>query len=325
VSTMQELLESQGLNGLYPTDWDGFIGQAPVKRQLRVAATSARMRGAAMSHVLLASGEAGCGKTTLALLTATELGTKMQAVSGRIDLNDARIVLAGLQDGDVLFIDEFHTLFSRGKSNAEWLLHLLQDGVLMGPHGPEEQPDITVIAATTDAGKLPDTFLTRFKLQPVIEPYDDDSATRIAIQMGAQTLLRPLPWPSIDNFHAIARAGNNNPRTIGSILSNLRDITLVEPHTFNEATQAYDLTEALEWLGLSPDGLTKQARAYLQIMLTEFGGQAGERALSDRLNEPGGVRHIERLLLSRGYIARTRSGRVLTKDGILRARLEEAA
>lgn len=323
--TMDKVLETSGLTaGLYPQTWGDFIGQEPVKRQLRVAAQSAKLRQTAMGHVLLGSGMAGVGKTTLALLTAAELGTGLQVVTGKIGLDEARINLSGLNDGDVLFIDEFHQVFQRGKAKAEWMLHLLQDGVLVGPHGPEEQPNVCVIAATTDVGKLPDTFISRFQYRPIIEPYTEDEAATIAVNMAKRILLRPLPWPSVTDFRRIARAGSNNPRTIGSIISNLRDLVIVHPETYDQDSETYDLTEALSWLGLSSDGLTKQAREYLRVLVTEFGGMAGEKPLMDRLAEPGGLGHIERPLMDRGLVARTRSGRVLTKDGIVRAKQETA-
>jgi hypothetical protein len=43
---------------------------------------------------------------------------------------------------------------SIAKHHAEWLLHLLTDGELMGPTGPERQPRVTVIGTTTDVGRL---------------------------------------------------------------------------------------------------------------------------------------------------------------------------
>jgi Holliday junction resolvasome RuvABC ATP-dependent DNA helicase subunit len=45
----------------------------------------------------------------------------------------------------------------------------------------------------------------------------------------------------------------------------------------------------------------------------------GEKALMDRLQEPN-LNSVERLLMKREYITKTRQGRVLTGDGIKRAR-----
>jgi Holliday junction resolvasome RuvABC ATP-dependent DNA helicase subunit len=238
------------LGGDYPLTWDGFIGQEVAKRKLITAARSARMRGDRMEHTLLASGTPGIGKTSLAMLLAAELGGTLKVVSGAIKVNDARIALSELNDGDVLFIDEIHQVFSGSKVAGEWLLHLLQDGVLMGPHGAEAQPKITVTAATTHAGVLPATVLERFTITDLV-PYTDEEAGRIAAALAARVL--------------------------------------------------------------------EDCRDYLVVLLRDFAGGAGARALQDRLQEPGGLSMTERLLQEKDLIALTKAGRVLTATGIRRA------
>lgn len=302
----------------YPQTWDDFVGQPKVKRQLQVAIESADKRGARLSHILLASGVPGIGKTALALLTAIEAERRMHPVSGKMSTNEARIALSRLEDGDILFIDEAHRLVNGGKKNAEWLLHLLQDGVIMGPKGPEQQPDVTIIAATTDVGRLPQTILSRFQLRPVLRAYTAEEAAQITLRMCDRILPKGVPLPEVDELRGIARAGSNNPRTISAIITNLRDLAVVDLASVHDGTR-YDLTEPLSWLGLTPDGLTQSACDYLVALLEDFSGQAGERALQDRLNEPGGLEHIEALLMEHGLIARTPQGRVLTGPGITRA------
>lgn len=313
------------LGGDYPTTWDSFVGQDSAKRQLMVACKSARLRGETMEHVLIASSEPGIGKTALALLCARELDANVKIISGKINVAQARIALSELQDGDVLFIDEVHMLVQGGKGNAEWLLHLLQDGVLMGPMGPEVQPKITVIAATTDVGRLPKTIIDRFSKRPDLSPYSHDDATRIALGKASKLFTTPLtPFPSVENCEAIALAGNCNPRLIGHILSNLRDIAVTtDADNYDKNARTYDLSEALAWMGLTEDGLDRVARRYLIALLKDFAGGAGERALADRLGETGGLGHVEQILMAKGLIAKTKQGRVLTQSGIHRARAVE--
>lgn len=302
----------------YPQTWDEFIGQDTAKRQLQVAIASAKTRSAPLGHVLLASGTPGIGKTAMALLATAELEAGMNIVSGKMSLNEARIALSVLDDRDVLFIDEIHRLVQGGKGNAEWLLHLMQDGVLMGPKGPEVQPMVTIIGATTDVGRLPETIVSRFPLRPVLKPYTLDEATEIAIDMVSHALPGGVPFPNMDDMRAIARAASHNPRTIRAIVNNLRDLALVDIDAVHDGTN-YDLSEPLAWLGLTLDGLTDTACRYLVILIEDFAGQAGERAMQDRLQEPGGIDHTERLLMEKGLIAKTPQGRVLTREGITRA------
>lgn len=315
-TTAQTIAERLGLHGQYPADWDEFIGQDRATRQLRIACKSSAMRQAPMGHVLLASEIPGIGKTTLGLLIAWELGVGIKMASGRIDVNQARILLAGMRDRDVLLIDELHRTFQGGKAKGEWLLHLLQDGVIVGPRGPEKQPRITVVGSTTEIVRIPETILSRFPLRPTLEPYDEHDAALICSSMAARTLPSGLPYPSAENIEAIVRAANHNPRTMGSILANLRDLATVDLAAVHDGTN-YVLNEPFEWLGLSEDGLHEKDLEYLLALLDDFGGQAGEKAMSDRMRQD--VTYIERTLLDRGLIARTSRGRVLTQDGIMRA------
>jgi Holliday junction resolvasome RuvABC ATP-dependent DNA helicase subunit len=199
--------------------------------------------------------------------------------------------------------------------HAERLLHLLTDGVLMWPRGPEAQPRVTVIGATTDAGRLPETLVSRFGLRPVLTAYSDHEGAMIAMRMAPPIFTTLAPFPSVADFEAVARAASNNPRLIRALLESLRDLALVDLQAVHDGS-AYDLSEALMWLGLTGDGLTYLALGYLQALHTEFAGQAGERSIADRLQEPGGVASTERLLQDKGLIAKTRAGRVLTAAGI---------
>lgn len=306
------------MTDLYPTDWADFIGQEQVKSQLMTAATAAYERRRPLGHVLLTSPLPGIGKTALAHLVSAQLGGELFCVSGKIDVQSARIVLAQTLDHDVLLIDEIHRMFVGGKSNGEWLLHLLQDGVLMGPAGVEKVPGITIIGTTTDGGALPDTITSRFQHRPVLVPYSDAEALQIAAKMSQRIFdVETIPRPSEGDLGAIVRASSNNPRTIRTLLVNLFDVAWVNLAEVWDG-ESYDLTEPLRWLGLSPDGLDAASLRYMRVLLDKFGGTAGEKIMADALREPAGVRHIERTLLERDLICLTPKGRVLTSAGIKR-------
>jgi Holliday junction resolvasome RuvABC ATP-dependent DNA helicase subunit len=317
------------LRGDYPECWDDFIGQEQAKRKLLVASSSAAIRKAPMDHVLIRSGKAGVGKTALAYLAARQMGTQIKVVAGKIKVGEARMLLSRMTDGDVLFYDEIHQAVQGGKGNGEWLLTLLQDGCMPGPRGLEKAPAITVIGATTDAGRLPETILTRFSTLDLVD-YTDDEGLRIVLSLATRVFPKSLPLPSVENAGAIARACCNNPRTIRQLLINVRDIALTSEGANLTGTGIeahYDLTEAMAWLGLSDDGLTELARRYLLALVKDFGGEAtGERTMRDRLNEPGGLTFVERLLMDKGLIVKTRSGRIPTAGGLARAQeIEDAA
>lgn len=311
------------LEGPYPKSFTDFIGQEKARMQLLAAITSSAKRNEPMSHALLASGTPGIGKTTLGRLTASVLQTGFVELGGLVTDKDAVMALKAMKDGDVLFLDEVHRLVSRGKAKAEWLLTLLQDGTIHTPTGVVQAPRITVIAATTDAQKLPETILDRFPIKPVLDPYSDDEATKIAL-LTAERLgfgdVVPLPadtgW-----LTGVAKACDNNPRRMGDLLESVRDVAL-STDCANLLPNGYSLDIALDWNGLTPDGLTTTAQHYL-LGLFGYGGRAGLPSIKALLNEEQ-VGHTEKLLIQKGLIQVTPQGRELTPIGIDRA-LELAA
>lgn len=302
-----------GLGGEYPRSWDEYVGQEQAKRQLQIFALSAKERGKPMGHVLLRSGQPGIGKTTLALLSAATMDTSVHIVTGKITFKQARLLLTCCEDGDILFIDEIHSMVRGGAGQSEWMLPFLETGALVGPFGPEEVPAITVIGATTDDGRLPDTFLSRFTPIDLV-PYTDDEAARIAAVMGGR-MLHGFPAPGEDLCRGIARAANNNPRMIRTILANIRDLAVVEG-----VDGGFNFSEALTFLGLSEDGLDRKAQRYLGTLFKMFSGTAGEKAIRDTMQEPGGLASTERLLQNKGLLTLTAAGRTLTQEGIRRAK-----
>lgn len=307
------------LGGDYPTSWDDVFGQEKAKTELIEAAQAARALQVPMDHTLIISGSPGVGKTTLALLTAEETGGRLTVATGKIKPGQARILLSGMRDGDVLFIDEIHSMVAGGGSQSEWLLNFLHDGVLMGPRGMEEMPKVTVLAATTDPGRLKETLLERFAIVE-LEPYTDEQADQIAAGMAKRVLLPPLPLPSKENCARVARAASNNPRLMRTIWRKIRNTAIVNKGN-NWDGQHYDVDATLDRMGLTPDGLNLTARRYLLALLETFAGEpAGAGAMQDVLREPGGLHYVERLLMDKDLVTKTKQGRCLTTAGVRRAR-----
>jgi len=305
----------------YPRTWDAYVGQSEAKAFLRAAARSAKIRKTRMDHTLIASGQAGIGKSALVRLIAQDLDVGLAELQGAVDVNDALRALSAMQDGDILFLDEIHLMVSGGRAKSEWLLSFLQDGVIVTPAGVHSVPKVTVIGATTDAQKLPEAVLSRFTVKPVLESYTDEEADKIVDLMGRRLFREVgLQPPGEFNREAIVSASNKNPRVITQLVRILRDSILDYPQPVDSwVTNCYPMDKMFAWSKLTHDGLDRTAQEFLSVLAISPSGRAGEKTIAQALGEPTFPRHTEKLLLQKGYIRICAQGRELTPEGLDRA------
>jgi Holliday junction DNA helicase RuvB len=302
---------------------EDYIGQEPLKNQILTYIKSAQVQHAALPHVLLASGYPGVGKTTMARLIAEIMGVKIIELVPPFKSIET-IVDAAKQLGnkDILFIDEIHKLTDGvGARGAEVLLKILEDKVAFLPTGQVIRlADITIIGATTDRDKLPETIVDRFKIKPYFQAYDMGELGRIAIRFAFRHRAEDLV--DDDLAFAIAYACRGTPRIIEEMIMAAKAMALSSgtPPTPEEL---------LEFLEVEPDGLTRTHIHYLTALRQYYGRETkdggvefivGEAAMMQILRETKqGIGRIERFLVERGLIDRTPRGRRLTPAGIERA------
>jgi len=299
--------------------WNAYVGQEPMKRELRVAMVSATKRKRALDHVLLASGLPGVGKTTMARLIAAEMGVELIMLVPPFNLSTLYEAAQSLPDNGVLFIDEIHQLTAGGGAGALNLYHMLEEKRLYLDSGMVQLNDITVIGATTDVDLLPEPLITRFPLKPTMHPYSNAELVRIAVRFAAAEKADL----SDDLLVTIALACQGIPRIARELVATARDLTLafdVEPTS----------AELLDHKQLDPDGMGRSHRDYL-LALLRHGHQvdratgedvyrAGEETLRTLLRETKqGMGRLERALMDGGLVDRTSRGRALTPAGIARA------
>jgi len=301
-------------SALRPTSLDDFVGQERVKQQLDLVLQAAKQRSASADHILLA-GPPGLGKTTLAMIVATELGAPLRLSSGPTiqHAGDLASMLSSLVPGEVLFLDEIH----RMSRSAEEMLYLAMEDfrvdvmVGKGPGAtsiPLDLAPFTLVGATTRAGMLPAPLRDRFGFTAHLDYYEDDELEHIVTRSAQQLGIGIDPESSAE----IAGRSRGTPRIANRLLRRTRD--------YAQVRNSGDITlsgtrNALELFEVDERGLDRLDRAVLAALVDNFsGGPVGLSTLAMSVGEePETVETVcEPFLVRQGFMSRTPRGRTAT-------------
>ena len=308
------LNEQDDERSLRPLRFDEFIGQKKNTENLKIFIKSAKMREVPLDHVLLA-GPPGLGKTTLALIIARELGVNIKATSAPVidKAGDLASILTGLEDNDVLFIDEIHRL---SPVIEEILYPALEDrsidiviGQGIGARSIKlNLKPFTLIGATTRTGLLTSALRDRFGINMRLEYYTVDELREIALRTAS------IINCSIDDDAAleIAKRSRRTPRIVNRILKRVSDFATVEGlKRIDIAITRY----ALEKLEIDNLGLDDMDRKFLAAIISKYaGGPVGIKTIAISVGEEIDTLedYYEPFLVQSGLIKRTPRGRVAT-------------
>jgi len=315
-SGADDLERSQEL-ALRPKTLKEFVGQKRVANQLDLLLAAARNRNSPADHVLL-SGPPGLGKTTLAMIIASEMNAPIRITSGPAiqHAGDLASILSSLVEGEILFLDEIH----RMSRPAEELLYLAMEDfrvdVIVGKGAgataiPLELPHFTLVGATTRAGLLPSPLRDRFGFTAQLDFYED-SELSIIVKRSANLMGIKIDEPAIAELGSRSRG---TPRVANRLLRRVRDYAQVHSDGNIGITEA---KAALEMYEVDAIGLDRLDLGVLEALVKRFnGGPVGISTLAMAIGEEAETIEslAEPFLVRMGFISRTPRGRIATPAG----------
>jgi Holliday junction DNA helicase RuvB len=315
-SNSDEFERTQEL-ALRPKTLQEFVGQKRVANQLDLLLSAARNRNSPADHVLL-SGPPGLGKTTLAMIIASEMSAPIRITSGPAiqHAGDLASILSSLVEGEILFLDEIH----RMSRPAEELLYLAMEDfrvdVIVGKGAgataiPLELPHFTLVGATTRAGLLPSPLRDRFGFTAQLDFYEDVELSvivkRSAALMGIEI--------SEEAIRELGSRSRGTPRVANRLLRRVRDYAQVHS---NGKVDIKEAKAALEMYEVDAIGLDRLDLGVLETLVKRFnGGPVGISTLAMAIGEEAETIEslAEPFLVRMGFISRTPRGRIATPAG----------
>ncbi len=308
--------ESEHELSLRPAKLDEFIGQKKITDNLKVFIESAKLRKKSLDHILL-SGPPGLGKTTLAFIIAQELGVNLKATSAPIidKAGDLASILTGLEEHDVLFIDEIHRL---SPAIEEILYPAMEDrsiDIIIGQGIGAKSiklnlASFTLVGATTRTGLLTAALRDRFGIPLRLNYYEPEDLKKIASRTAGIIGIEMDDDAALE----IAKRSRRTPRIVNRLVRRVADFTTVMKHKkIDLETTKY----SLERLDIDELGLDEMDRRILTSIIEKYnGGPVGLKTIAISVGEETDTLedYYEPFLVQIGLLKRTPRGRMVTAN-----------
>ncbi len=309
------LPEDSQEGNLRPQFLNEFLGQEEIKKNLSVFIQAAREREDSLDHLFLI-GPPGLGKTTLAQITAHELGADFKVTSAPAleKPKDLAGILSTVSERTVFFIDEIHRL----KPAIEEMLYIAMEDFeldwVIGQGAAARTvripiPKFTLVGATTKAGMVSSPLISRFGIVQRFDYYTPEELSRI-IRRTAEILKVKI---DDDAALSLAKCSRGTPRVANRIVRRMRDFAQIE----GTVTITNEIVgEGLARLGIDSLGLEKYDREILLSIINNFGGgPVGAETLAISIGESQDTLedYYEPYLIQCGLLQRTPRGRTVTE------------
>ncbi|NLM01344.1 MAG: Holliday junction branch migration DNA helicase RuvB [Treponema sp.] len=323
-SHTDDFADDRNETSLRPQMLNEFLGQKKIKENLKVFIEAARNRTESLDHLFLI-GPPGLGKTTLAQITAHELGAEFKVTSAPAleKPKDLAGILSTISERTVFFIDEIHRL----KPAIEEMLYIAMEDYeldwIIGQGAAARTvriplPKFTLVGATTKAGMVSSPLISRFGIVQRFNFYTTDELAKI-IKRSSSILN-----VSVDNDAAVlmASCARGTPRVANRILRRMRDFAQV----LGNGMITKDIVFAgLNKLEIDNLGLEKYDREILLSIIKNFGGgPVGAETLAISICESIDTLedYYEPYLIQCGLLQRTPRGRIVTEKAYKHLGLE---
>ena len=306
--------EDNDLN-LRPKFLTEFLGQTKIKDNLGVFIEAARTRNESLDHLFLI-GPPGLGKTTLAQITARELGADFKVTSApALDKpKDLAGILSTIGERTVFFIDEIHRL----KPAIEEMLYIAMEDYeldwVIGQGAAARTvripiPSFTLVGATTKAGMVSSPLISRFGIVQRFSFYEREELAAIIRRSAAILNVEA----DDEAAYVMADCSRGTPRVANRILRRMRDFAQILGNgriTKDVAARGLDKLE-IDFLGLE-----RYDREILRSIIENFGGgPVGAETLAISIGESVDTLedYYEPYLIQSGLLQRTPRGRTATE------------